>query len=225
MKDKSVSKWDFDNLGEDKRLSPSSNAPLSQKEIDILKAAERLFSQKGHAKTTTAEIAKAAKTTERTLFKYFPSKQSLVRHILIPLILKTIMPTQIERTLKIINMEWDDPKAFLKSLYFHRLEMSLQIGEKMKFMLGEILQDPKLQAGISEHWKKKVYIQFKKVIVDFQKKGLIKNDLNPDILSRTLILALVGQVILFSVFVPEKSKLAMQQIEPVIDILVDGISP
>jgi TetR/AcrR family transcriptional regulator len=215
------SKWDFKKIDES-RLE--GEKPLSQKEIDIIKAAEKLFSEKGHAKTTTAEIAKAAKTTERTLFKYFPSKEKLVRHILIPIILKTIMPSQVEKTIKLINMNWENPKIFLKSLYLHRLEISLQIGEKMKFLLGEILQDHKLQDAVSEYWKENVYPEFRKVMIKFQKEGKIKEELDPDILTRTLVVALVGQVILFSLFRPDMSQEAIKQIDNVIDILVDGIS-
>ncbi len=37
----------------------------------ILAAAERLFAERGYAGTRTAEIARAAKLTERTLFKHF----------------------------------------------------------------------------------------------------------------------------------------------------------
>lgn len=133
------------------------------------------------------------------------------------------MPTQVERTLKLIRMDWETPKSFLRALYLHRLEMSLQIGEKMKFMLGEVLQDPKLQNSLSEYWQTNVYPEFRKVIVNFQKGGAINKNLDPDVLSRTLIVAIVGQVLLFSVFIPDKSTLALQQIDDVISILVDGI--
>ena len=49
-------------------------------------------------------------------------------------------------------------------------------------------------------------------------------ELDPDILTRTLVVALVGQVILFSLFRPDMSQEAIKQIDNVIDILVDGIS-
>lgn len=48
--------------------------PASPKQRSILDAAESLFSERGFDASSTAEIARLAKTTERTLFKHFPSK-------------------------------------------------------------------------------------------------------------------------------------------------------
>lgn len=218
---KNLSIW---NLSELQMNQKKENRAQSQKEIDIIMAAEQLFSEKGHAKTTTAEIAKLANTTERTLFKYFPTKDKLIRHILLPLILKTLMPLQIEKTIKVISKDWETPKDFLKALFKNRLEASFQIGDKMRFLLGEVLQDKKLQVEISDYWQKNVYPEFKKVITKFQKEGKIQENLDPDILSRTLILSIVSQVILFSLFKPEKKETAFKQIDSVVTILLESVT-
>ncbi|MGW9373799.1 TetR family transcriptional regulator [Streptomyces xanthophaeus] len=44
----------------------------------IEEAASRLFDERGFANTTIRDVAKAAGVGERTLFRYFPTKQSLV---------------------------------------------------------------------------------------------------------------------------------------------------
>ena len=62
-------------------------APASEKEQSILAAAVELLSERGIAGATTAEIARRAGVTERTLFRYFPSKSDLVRRVLFPLLL------------------------------------------------------------------------------------------------------------------------------------------
>src|SRR3712207_2114081 len=59
--------------------------PLSrseQKHSQLLWAAARLFAAQGVGHTTTREIAAAAQTTERTLFKHFESKEGLVRAVI-----------------------------------------------------------------------------------------------------------------------------------------------
>ena len=53
--------------------------PATEKEADILMAAVDLLGERGVDGATTAEIAKRAGVTERTLFRYFPSKRGLVR--------------------------------------------------------------------------------------------------------------------------------------------------
>ncbi|WAZ21502.1 TetR/AcrR family transcriptional regulator [Streptomyces cinnabarinus] len=44
----------------------------------LQEAAHRLFEERGYAQTTVRDIAAAAGVTERTFFRYFPSKEDLV---------------------------------------------------------------------------------------------------------------------------------------------------
>ena len=50
----------------------------------ILAAAAVLFGARGLHGARTADIAKRARTTERTLFKYFPTKEALYAAALVP---------------------------------------------------------------------------------------------------------------------------------------------
>ncbi|HET9239415.1 MAG TPA: helix-turn-helix domain-containing protein [Oligoflexus sp.] len=58
-----------------------TDAEMTEKQKDILRAAEKLFIEFGF-EAPTAQIAKEAKVTEKTLFKYFPTKTHLVNRIL-----------------------------------------------------------------------------------------------------------------------------------------------
>ncbi|WP_171112214.1 MULTISPECIES: TetR/AcrR family transcriptional regulator [Streptomyces] len=44
----------------------------------LQEAAHRMFEERGYARTTVRDIAAAAGVTERTFFRYFPSKEDLV---------------------------------------------------------------------------------------------------------------------------------------------------
>ncbi len=55
-------------------------AKKSTKEKIII-AAIRLFSQKGYSGASTAEIAKEAECAEGTIFRYFPKKIDLLKHV------------------------------------------------------------------------------------------------------------------------------------------------
>lgn len=48
-----------------------------QRRLEIIEAAVELFATKGLARTTTAEICRAAGTSTGNLFHYFPSKQAI----------------------------------------------------------------------------------------------------------------------------------------------------
>ncbi|HHF3095095.1 TPA: TetR/AcrR family transcriptional regulator [Vibrio diabolicus] len=52
------------------------------KRDDLLQAAECLFYQEGFHRTGVAKIAEQANTTQRTLYKHFPSKESLILAIM-----------------------------------------------------------------------------------------------------------------------------------------------
>ncbi|MFJ9931150.1 TetR/AcrR family transcriptional regulator [Streptomyces misionensis] len=59
----------------------------------LLRAATQMFAERGYQETTVKDIAAAAGVTERTFFRYFPSKEDLVfAEILdfIPLLVKEI---------------------------------------------------------------------------------------------------------------------------------------
>ena len=58
--------------------------PTTAKEQAIIEAASALLGERGIDGATTAEIAKRAGVTERTLFRYFPSKNDLVRRVMFP---------------------------------------------------------------------------------------------------------------------------------------------
>lgn len=52
------------------------------KRLNIIEAALKLFMRYGVKKVTVAEIAKQAKVSQVTLFKYFDNKENLTRHVL-----------------------------------------------------------------------------------------------------------------------------------------------
>ncbi|MFC6323921.1 TetR/AcrR family transcriptional regulator [Companilactobacillus baiquanensis] len=58
-----------------------------QKKETILNAATKVFISNGYKKTSVAEIAKEADSSQVTLYKYFPSKIELAREVMIKMII------------------------------------------------------------------------------------------------------------------------------------------
>jgi len=56
--------------------------PKPAKHVAIAKAALTLFVEKGVKGTTTRAIAKSARTTEASLYRHYPGKDALARHVL-----------------------------------------------------------------------------------------------------------------------------------------------
>ena len=55
--------------------------PPGERPKDILGAAERLFADRGYARTSMREIATALGITDAALYKHFPSKRAIIEHI------------------------------------------------------------------------------------------------------------------------------------------------
>src|SRR4029450_2994588 len=70
--------------------------PATEKERAIVAAAMDLIAKKGVDGATTAEIARRAGVTEKTMFRYFPSKDDLVRRVLFPIMLQRGLTRQWE---------------------------------------------------------------------------------------------------------------------------------
>jgi AcrR family transcriptional regulator len=60
------------------RLFPPQATSESETRARILKAALKLFAQKGYDGTTTKDLAQRADVAEGTLFRYFPNKKAIL---------------------------------------------------------------------------------------------------------------------------------------------------
>ncbi len=98
-------------------------APSSEKEKSILEAAIALISERGIDGATTAEIAKRANVTEKTLFRYFPAKTDLVRRVLFPLLLQVGLMRNWENFETFLRTEPRKPR--LQRLVRHAGDRSL----------------------------------------------------------------------------------------------------
>ena len=94
--------------------------PAPTKHLDVLWAAARLFSQRGVAQTSTREIAAAAQTTERTLFKHYGSKDGLVRAVIGEAVVAHLAPVSLQALREAIEAQGDDLQAWHRALLRQR---------------------------------------------------------------------------------------------------------
>src|SRR3954471_16548585 len=128
--------------------------PSTEKEAAILAAATKLFGDKGYRGARTAEIAASAGVTERTLFRYFPSKDELYRRVMFPAVLAATMPRELTETGKLFAA---DAESFAD---WHRRVLKLRIGAarasagQLRLMLATLMTDEGLRDKVVEIWKK-----------------------------------------------------------------------
>lgn len=100
------------------------DSKLSEKEKLILNSACELFSEKGYSATSTNEIAKKAGVSEGTIFRYFNTKNHILKGLLVQLIelvVDNIALPPIEKILK--NEKNKDDKEIFREIIMDRMEL------------------------------------------------------------------------------------------------------
>ncbi len=112
---------------------------FSQRWQQIVHAAAELFAEKGYHRTTTKEIANAAKVSEGTLYNYFENKDDILHSIL-----KQLSKFQDQYRLDKPTLIMD-ARSFFKYFLDQRKEFSEKNQAMMKVILSEYFLDPTLR--------------------------------------------------------------------------------
>jgi AcrR family transcriptional regulator len=202
-----------------------SELGLSDKEEKILVSAIKIFSEKGFDGTTTSEIAKDAGVAEGTIFKYYKTKKGILTQILIHLInimSDKVILGSIEKILQ--NSAEKSMKEIIKEIFYDRSKLVDSIFPMAKVIFHEAMIHEDVRDAIYEKIIKRALELFTDFYKKFIERGLIRNDIEPIILFRT-ILANIGIMIaqrkLFGdkLYVKDPEK----ELDTVIDIILHGI--
>ncbi len=188
------------------RVTPEAKVRLEDaRRAQILAAAARVFARRGYHRATVAEIARAARLSEGSIYNYFRGKEDLLVHIPTRLIQPILLPLlqgaptlrdadDLEQLLLAfasgIVREVPARAQFLK--VFLSALPSLSPAARKKYM--EVL--PIYAAGVLEG-----------VLRQGVRRGLLRQDLNPVIASRIfpgmlLVFVLMQEVLLGRRLVP-----------------------
>jgi TetR/AcrR family transcriptional regulator len=213
-----------DKLSLDKLLEESHlyDNPLTEKQKNILTAAESLFSAQGYSDTPTSQIAKIAGVTEKTLFKHFPTKADLLKRVMFPLLLRMIVPTQIKHLRTLIQNAGHDPQDIFKAILRDRLQFVAQHPGKIKFVLIEIIKNTDLRKQVGKIWHDQLWLEMNQLIEIMKSEGKIRKDLQTAIIARSMISMVVMYVI--STQLIEQKWDHEESIEQLSKILLHGIS-
>ena len=189
--------FDLDSLAAEQALYEK---PLTDKQRDILRAAEELFAKKGFAGTPTAEVAREAGVTEKTLFKHFPTKADLFKRVLFPMLLKTLLPAQFQKLKKILSRPHQSFGDVFSEIARDRLSVVLQHGPRIKLVLLELMQNDHFREKFAAIWHEHVWTDLQGSVKNFQHSGQIRSDLDAASVARVQFYLLVGYVLTRAVF-------------------------
>jgi AcrR family transcriptional regulator len=181
--------------------------------LQILSAAERLFAERGFAGTRTAEIARAAKVTERTLFKHFPDKGTLLASVLSPAVLAAATPPPAS----------DAPFAvWFETLVRQRLAMAQARPHALRLVLGELLTSDATRRRFAPLWKRELWGAMLKAVARFQARGELRRDLDAESLARMLLSLGLGYLLARTLVAPALAWDDGQEIARLLQVLQRG---
>jgi len=150
----------------------------------ILKAAVKVFAEKGFYNSRVSEIAKEANVADGTIYLYFKNKDD---------ILISLFEEEFGRIVENMRKELAKEKDPLQKIRIFAI-MHLNIVSKQQ-QLGEVLGvEVRQSTKFMKEYINNPFIEYlnliRSIVVEGQEKGLIRKDLTPGIMKRALFGAL-----------------------------------
>ncbi|MGE0798487.1 MAG: helix-turn-helix domain-containing protein [Lautropia sp.] len=169
--------------------------PAPTKHVDLLWAAARLFAERGVGGASTRDIAAAAGTTERTLFKRFGSKDGLVQAVIAEAVVPHLAPASLDGLRAAIEAHGGDVEVWHVALLEQRAAALAAAPELVRLLLVELLRDEALRARFAERWLPAVWAPLTGLFGRLQREGRLSADIPVDALTRTFLSLNLGYLI------------------------------
>lgn len=199
-------------------------APATAKERAIIEATIALMSERGVDGATTAEIARQAGVTEKTLFRYFPSKSDLVRRVLFPLILERGLTRQWESVEALLKAKGPSLKKWYVDATTKELAAISQNVGLTKTVNIELLQNEELRDAVGILWQQRIWEPMVQTLTDLQANGKIRKEIDVEVLARAIHCLHVGYFLARHVFAPRAKWDDAREIDQMAEILLRGSS-
>lgn len=180
-----------------------TQATWDKKHDDLLTAATKLFATQGIVRTSTREIADAAASTERTLFKHFQSKEGLVRAVIAEAVVPHLAQRALADVRALVGSRADDFAARHTQLLKARREAYEANPDLTRLLLMEIVRDEAVRKDFGAQWYERVWEPVKQLFAQLQADGEISADFPPETLATIFYSITVGYLIGRTILAPD----------------------
>jgi TetR/AcrR family transcriptional regulator len=210
------------SLAEIERETERFLVPATEKERDILAAAADLFGERGVDGATTAEIAKRAGVTERTLFRYFPSKRDLTRRVLAPVILRTILKREWKPFAALLD--GDTPAGQAEDAMFvpDRFPGLSTDPALARALFGELTRNATLRQNVAWLWYRHFWKPMMATVTRLKAKGALRKDVDLETLVWAIDCLNIGYLFLRNVHAADRKWDDAEELVKMADILLRG---
>jgi TetR/AcrR family transcriptional regulator len=196
--------------------------PGTQKEADILEAATLIFSEKGYDGARTAEIAEAAGVTERTMFKYFRTKEALLRRVMFPALLAAAMPRALIDAGQLFGADAASFADWHRNILGLRLQAAKEAAPQFRVLLGALMTDDALRRKTVRLWRANVWKPLLGSMRRFRSRGQLRGGLRPETVARAVISLNLGYIVARALLAPEAKWDDRTEIEETVELLLRG---
>jgi AcrR family transcriptional regulator len=196
--------------------------PENKREAAILAAATRLFGAKGYAGTRTAEIASAAGMTERTLFRYFPSKEQLYRRVMFPALLAAAAPRTLADAGELFGRDAESFAEWHRRVLSLRVAAAKEAAPQFRLLIAGLMTDEALRRKVCRIWKGNVLRPLVGTLRRYQKRGQVRADLRPEVIARAVISLNLGYIIARALLAPDARWDDDAEVAATVEVLVRG---
>jgi TetR/AcrR family transcriptional regulator len=197
-------------------------SPATEKEKAIIDAAVKLFGERGIDGATTAQIAKQAGVTEKTLFRYFPSKGDLVKRVLFPSLLRDGLNRSWEALEHLLKQKNPDFKEWYKHFTAARLGIASKNPPLTRTVLMEIVENEELRTAVAALWQVHIRQPLVGGLKDMQAAGTLRKEVNVETLARVMQSINIGYFVARYIFAPSLDWDDEAEIEWMGDIIANG---
>jgi len=178
----------------------------------ILEASARRFMELGISKVTLDEIASDLRMSKKTMYKYFPSKEDL---------LKNIIHARIKRNGKRFTDIMESGRPFGEKLQEIFLFAAKELSAPSKQFIVDLRRfAPELWEEADEYRRKTIVTNVRNMIEQGKREGMIRNDLESDLF--VLVFLSAVQNILTPQTLSEQPYSTVQAFHGILRILFEG---
>ena len=196
--------------------------PATQKEADILEAATLIFSEKGYEGARTAEIAEAAGVTERTLFRYFRTKETLFRRVMFPALLAAAMPRTLIDAGQLFGRDAGSFAGWHRDILALRLQAAKESAPQFRMLIGALMTDDALRRKTTRIWRDNVWKPLLGSMRRFRRRGQLRADLRPETVARAVISLNLGYIVARALLSPDGEWDDRTEIDETVALLLRG---
>ncbi len=194
----------------------TKRGPGNDKHQKIIRAAIRIFSEKGFHSAKIADVAKAAEVADGTIYLYFKSKDDLLISVFessIDLFIQTV-----SEALAAVSSPLEKLKMFVL-IYFQLIKKYPELSQVIQL---ELRQSAKFMKEYS-HSKFMSFLGIvANILEDGQREGLFRSDVNPQIIRRALFGA-IDEIALEWLLMKKKKYTAEEAAEQLGRIFIEGL--